>query len=30
MFRAARGVLSRDELRDLGARMKKLKVELEA
>ena len=29
MFRTARGVLSRDELRDLGARMKALKAEIE-
>lgn len=30
MFRTARGVLSRDELRELGARMKALKAEVEA
>ena len=30
MFRIARAVLSRDELNDLGVRMKKLKTELEA
>jgi hypothetical protein len=29
MFRIARAVLSRDELTDLGARMKALKGELE-
>ena len=30
MFRTARGVLSRDELRDLGVRMKALRAEIEA
>jgi len=30
MFRTARGVLSRDELRDLGARMKALRAEMRA